>query len=63
MLHFPIIGVLYKSFNITNIPCLAIITVVVTIGLSLALMLLVDHVMTHKSTQLLKSNKFEVISI
>ena len=53
MLHFPIIGVLYKSFNITNIPCLAIITVVVTIGLSLALMLLVDHVMTHKSTQLL----------
>ncbi|HIU12185.1 MAG TPA: hypothetical protein IAB65_05735 [Candidatus Onthocola stercorigallinarum] len=46
MLHFPIIGVLYKSFNITNIPCLAIITVVVTIGLSLALMLLVDHVIT-----------------
>ena len=46
MLHFPIIGVLYKSFNITNIQCLAIITVVVTIGLSLALMLLVDHVIT-----------------
>lgn len=46
MLHFPIIGVLYKSFNITNIPCLAIITIVVTIGLSLALMLLIDHVIT-----------------
>ena len=46
MLHFPIIGVLYKSFNITNIPCLAIITVVVTLGLSMALMAIIDHVIT-----------------
>lgn len=46
MLHFPIIGVLYKSFNITNIPYLAIITIVVTISLSLALMQLIDHVIT-----------------
>lgn len=46
MLHFPIIDVLYKSFNITNLACLAIITVVVTVGLSMLLMFIVDYVIT-----------------
>lgn len=46
MLHFPIIGVLYKSFKITNLPTLAIVTITVTIGLSILLYLLVDKVIT-----------------
>lgn len=51
MLHFPIVGVLYKSFNITNIPCLVIVTVVVTIGLSMLVMFIVDNVITPKLTR------------
>lgn len=48
MLHFPIIGVLYKSFHITNLVTLAIIATAVTVGLSMILMAIMDYGITPK---------------
>ena len=46
MLHFPIIGVLYKVFNITNLLTLGIVTVIITIVLSIIMMIVVDEFIT-----------------
>lgn len=43
MLHFPIIGVLYKCFGITNLVSLAIITIIMTLACSIVLMLIIDY--------------------
>lgn len=46
MLHYPIIGILYKVFNVTNLHDICFITYGITIALSIILMLVMDYVIT-----------------
>lgn len=46
MLHYPIIGILYKALKISNLHIICILTYCITILLSMALMLVMDYLIT-----------------
>ena len=48
MLHYPIIGMLRKSLNLSNLHEICIITYCITILLSLILMVVMDYIITPK---------------